>query len=316
MKTKLFFIFLTLFFCGCINLIEDEPEYSVKGQVLVPNTETFTLQDVVNAIQWHSPYSGTDLSSCFTNAIPNYFDPSYNNDSYAPANSMKRFRNYGAKNQVVIINTQNWTAPSGVTKIYAMCWGGGASGGGGGTGDYTGGGGGGGGSFISAVGSVTPSSSYTMRVSLTVSGVGQNTNGNDGDYSQVNFDAGQYIRAGGGFHGKSFVSGGSGGSGGTSSKTLGITASLSFAGGNGANAGTFANSGGGGGGAGTTGDGGNASGITGGTGTFAEGGNGGNGTTSISGNGLAGNVAGGGGGGATKTGNSGNGVRGAIIIYY
>ena len=59
----------------------------------VPNNETFSLQDVYTAVDSHSNPS-QDLSSCFANAVAGYFDPNYNQDSYAPANSMKRFRNY------------------------------------------------------------------------------------------------------------------------------------------------------------------------------------------------------------------------------
>ena len=315
---KFLSLLFVLFFIGCVNIIEDEPEYSLRGQVMVPNTETFTLQNVVDAVKWHSPYTTNDLSSCFANAIPNFFDPSYNNDGYAPANSMLRFRNYGAKNSIAITTTQNWICPSGVTQIYVKVWGGGASGGGGGTGDYTGGGGGGGGAFISAVGPVTPSGSYSMVVATVASEVNQDQNGNDGNLSQANFNSGQYIRAGGGLHGKAFINGGAGGAGGTSSKTLGITTSFSYVGGNGAAAGTFANSGGGGGGAGDSSDGGNASGITGGTGGTSGGGNGGNGTTAISGNGGFGSSTGNGaaGGGATKAGTSGRGMPGSIVIYY
>jgi hypothetical protein len=62
--------------------------------VRVPDTNTFSLQDVYNAVNDHASPSG-DLDSCFANAESGYFDPAYNNDSYAPANSLKRFRNYG-----------------------------------------------------------------------------------------------------------------------------------------------------------------------------------------------------------------------------
>lgn len=65
---------------------------SLLGFCQVPNTTTFSLQDVVNNV---SGASG-NLSSCFSNAVSAKFDPAYNNDSYAPANSMLRFRNYGA----------------------------------------------------------------------------------------------------------------------------------------------------------------------------------------------------------------------------
>ena len=71
---------------------------STSSGVSVPNTDTFSLTDVYAAVADHQipsnpPLTG-DLSSCFARSIAEYFDPSYNNDSYAPANSMKRFRNY------------------------------------------------------------------------------------------------------------------------------------------------------------------------------------------------------------------------------
>ena len=55
----------------------------------VPNTTTFSLQDVVSAT------GGSSLSAAFSNAVSGYFDPAYNNDTYAPSGSMLRFRNYG-----------------------------------------------------------------------------------------------------------------------------------------------------------------------------------------------------------------------------
>jgi hypothetical protein len=60
--------------------------------VQVPNTDTFTLQDVVDAV---NPTTD-DLFDCFADAIFLRFDPNYNHDLYAPPNSMLRFRNYGA----------------------------------------------------------------------------------------------------------------------------------------------------------------------------------------------------------------------------
>jgi len=64
------------------------------GQTSVPNTETFSLQDVYNAVHAHTSGTQTNLQSCFDNAINSYFNPTYNQDSYAPANSMLRFRDY------------------------------------------------------------------------------------------------------------------------------------------------------------------------------------------------------------------------------
>ena len=66
--------------------------------VRVPNTETFGLQDVYNAVKDHYPYTSPNLESCFAESKYDYFDPNYNNDNYAPPVSMKRFRNYGPDN--------------------------------------------------------------------------------------------------------------------------------------------------------------------------------------------------------------------------
>lgn len=57
----------------------------------VPDTETFSLQDVYNAVHYHTGSTTFDLSSCFTNAITPYFDATY---IIYPQNSMLRFRNY------------------------------------------------------------------------------------------------------------------------------------------------------------------------------------------------------------------------------
>lgn len=63
--------------------------------VRVPNTNTFSLMDVWNAVKDHALSTTGDLQDCFVNSISSYFDPTYNDNSYAVANSMKRFRNYG-----------------------------------------------------------------------------------------------------------------------------------------------------------------------------------------------------------------------------
>ena len=60
----------------------------------VPNTNTFSLQDVYNSVHGHTSGTTGDLQSCFNNAVSYFFDPNYNQDSYAPANSQLRFRNY------------------------------------------------------------------------------------------------------------------------------------------------------------------------------------------------------------------------------
>lgn len=314
MKTKLFFIFLTLFFSGCINLIEDEPEYSVKGQVLVPNTETFTLQDVVNAIQWHSPYSGTDLSSCFASSISNFFDPSYNNDTYAPANSMKRFRNYGPKNNVSITTSTNFLVTTPVTDAVVICYGGGGAGGGGGSADYSGGGGGGGGGYIAARGPISPNVNYSVTVATQVLGSGLNVNGGDGGSTSFTFDNGWFCSAHGGSGGKANVNGATGGAGGGFSKSIFINAINTSTGGTGAN-GTSTYSGGGGGGAGVS-DGNNGFTINGGSGGDVVAGTGGDGSNLSSAGGTNGGNYGAGGGGATKTGISGRGAPGYVVVYW
>lgn len=57
----------------------------------VPDTETFSMQDI------QTTTGSSSLSAAFTGANPVLFDPAYNNNSYAPANSMKRFRNYAGE---------------------------------------------------------------------------------------------------------------------------------------------------------------------------------------------------------------------------
>ena len=64
------------------------------GQTSVPNTETFSLQNVYDAVHNHTSGTSTNLQSCFDNAISTYFNATYNNNSYAPTNSMLRFRDY------------------------------------------------------------------------------------------------------------------------------------------------------------------------------------------------------------------------------
>mgnify|MGYP006293345121 CR=1 FL=1 len=63
--------------------------------VYVPDTETFSLVDVLNAVEDHAGDIDNDLDACFYHSDPTYFDPDYNQDSYAPDRSMLRFRNYG-----------------------------------------------------------------------------------------------------------------------------------------------------------------------------------------------------------------------------
>lgn len=56
----------------------------------VSNAISFSLQDVVTDLGGGE----TSLQECFNNAQASGFDPTYNQDSYAPANSLLRFRNY------------------------------------------------------------------------------------------------------------------------------------------------------------------------------------------------------------------------------
>lgn len=76
--------------------------------IRVPNTNTFSLQDVYDSVNSHASPS-PDLSSCFANANPSYFDSNYNNDSYAPANSMLRFRNYTPFESIILYGTSGTT---------------------------------------------------------------------------------------------------------------------------------------------------------------------------------------------------------------
>lgn len=57
----------------------------------VPDTTTFSLQDVVDEVITISPH---DLQGCFTDANPLYFNLSYYNDG----NDLLEFRDYGAHN--------------------------------------------------------------------------------------------------------------------------------------------------------------------------------------------------------------------------
>lgn len=65
----------------------------------VPNTTTFKLDTVVDVV---GPTTN-DLQDCFNDANSSYFNPTYNDDSYAPANSLLRFRDYGAHNGVTVV---------------------------------------------------------------------------------------------------------------------------------------------------------------------------------------------------------------------
>jgi hypothetical protein len=92
MKNKVLLLFAFVWF-SCT-----DPE-EVPAQTSVPDIETFSLQDVYNVVHGHTPETTFDLLSCFANSVAGYFDPAYNNDSYAPDSSLLRFRNY--KHQII-----------------------------------------------------------------------------------------------------------------------------------------------------------------------------------------------------------------------
>lgn len=72
----------------------------------VPNNEQFSLLDVINELGGGE----TSLQSCFNNANSGSFDPTYNNDTYAPANSLLRFRNYQSSQAWDITGTSSLSA--------------------------------------------------------------------------------------------------------------------------------------------------------------------------------------------------------------
>jgi len=78
MKTKILFTFLFVLF-GLFTFAQT-----------VPNTTTFTLQDVVNAV---NPTTD-DLADCFSDAVSTYFNPSYSGSK----NSLLNFQDYGPHN--------------------------------------------------------------------------------------------------------------------------------------------------------------------------------------------------------------------------
>ncbi|HSH36775.1 hypothetical protein [Schnuerera sp.] len=83
----------------------------------VPNTNSFNLQDVYNSVSSHAS-PGNNLQSCFDNAESSYFDPTYNTDSYAPANSMLRFRNYTPVDDITYETTYSLSVPNYVQDLW------------------------------------------------------------------------------------------------------------------------------------------------------------------------------------------------------
>lgn len=79
----------------------------------VPNTATFSLQDVSNEI------GKTNLYDCFVFSTKACFNPSYDNDTYAPPLSLLRFRDYNANRAGVSID-EIFPQASG-TSFSAMC---------------------------------------------------------------------------------------------------------------------------------------------------------------------------------------------------
>lgn len=73
---------------------------------IVPDTGTFSLQEVYNAVSSHAGGTADNLSSCFSNALSRYFDSNYNNDTYNGSSrlGLKRFRNYGPPPVVLTID--------------------------------------------------------------------------------------------------------------------------------------------------------------------------------------------------------------------
>lgn len=278
----------------------------------VPNTTTFSLQDVVNVV---NPTTD-DLNDCFADANSDYFNDSYSGSK----NSLLNFRDYGPHNAgtvVIFTSSGTWTSPSGITEVIVECWGGGGAGGAGGTGTQGGGGGSAGGYFK---GRCDIMSNHTYTIVVGTGGIATTGNGGNGTSSSFNFDAGiseDKIMTSGGGGGKDYDNGGDAGSANYFSYygTMPDADRTSYFGGMGA-AGTSSYSGGGGGSSGTTGAGGNASTITGGSGTALYGGGGGNGTNTSNSNGFHGSNYGGGGGGATGTGTAGNGAAGLVRIIY
>jgi len=58
----------------------------------VPNTDTFTLDDVLQELRLGD---GNSLQDCFVKAISSSFDTNYNPNSDGTDNNLLNFRNYG-----------------------------------------------------------------------------------------------------------------------------------------------------------------------------------------------------------------------------
>jgi len=98
MKRLIAILFITLFIEGF-------------SQVRVPDTETFSLQNVWDAVKDHAPLTDDDLQACFDSAEVSYFNQEYD---YYPINSMKRFRDYGPiiPEFMVVMDDGFWYVPA------------------------------------------------------------------------------------------------------------------------------------------------------------------------------------------------------------
>jgi hypothetical protein len=59
----------------------------------VPNTTTFTLQNVYDVVHGHTAATTGDLQSCFDNSVAAYFDATYGSKTMSPK-TLYGFRNY------------------------------------------------------------------------------------------------------------------------------------------------------------------------------------------------------------------------------
>ena len=290
--------------------------FRVFGQV--PDTETFSLQDVVDEILPSStsaaPTDKYDLQDCVADAIEENYDPTYYT---SPADSLLEFRNYGAEPTLTTetfstTGTHTWTCPAGVTSVTAEVWGAGGGGGGGGS-TYQGGGGGGGNSFIAGTSATTPGVDYTYKVGA--GGAGSRLDGSSGGQTQWVWNSGININVYGAEGGLDYTNGAYGGNPGNISYTEAALDYMYYGGSGADGEDTF--SGGGGGAAGTNGTGYSGNQWIGGAARTENGGKGGDGQSNVSsGGGSGGAPYGAGGGGATGTATGGNGFSGFIRITY
>jgi len=270
----------------------------------VPNTTTFTLQDVVDVVRPQTD----DLVDCFSDAISGDFNPAYSGSK----DNLLNFRDYKPPTATTIIydiaGSYSWVCPAGISSVTVTCIGGGGRGGEAASLYPVGAGGSGGGLGQSTL-TVTSGNSYSVFVGTgaippsglsSVSYFGSSTTvkgafGNNGVYNNVGAPTGTSNCYG------TLVRGGGGGA-------IGVNSSYS---------------GGGGGAAGTAGGGSNASGSTSGPYSATYGGAGGAGlvTTGTGNNASTAtiNYGGGGGGAYWSSGGTiygGSGTTGAVILVY